>query len=57
MTAFNADIPTEMMERIRLAKLLMKSSMKEIAAEAFEAWLREKGITSDKMPKIKGQKT
>jgi hypothetical protein len=52
MTALNVDVPSEMMDRIKLAKLLTKQSIREIATEAFEEWLKKHGVTSEKMPKL-----
>jgi hypothetical protein len=56
MTAINADVPSETMDRVRIAKVLTKATINQIVAEALESWLRERGFTSDKMPKPKPAK-
>lgn len=53
MTDLNVEIPAELMDRIKLAKLLTKEPIRLIAVEALEAWLRSKGITSDKLAKLR----
>lgn len=56
MTPLNVDISTELMDRLKLAKLLTKTPIRHIAAEAFEAWLRQHGVTADKLQKLRGSK-
>lgn len=49
MSDLNVEIPTDVLDRLKLAKLLTRKSLREIAAEALEAWLKSQGI--EKMPK------
>lgn len=56
MTPLNVDVPAELMDRIKLAKVLTKTPIRLIALEALDAWLRAQGITPDKMPKLKRPK-
>jgi hypothetical protein len=56
MTDLNVEIPTELMNRIKVAKVLTGERIRDIAKEALENWLRERGVTPEKMPKLKGEK-
>lgn len=56
MTPLNVDVPVELMDRIKLAKVLTKQPIRLIALEALDAWLRARGVTPEKMPKLKQPK-
>lgn len=49
MTALNAEIPTELMDRLKVAKIVVRQPVRLIVAEAIDAWLKSNGITSDKL--------
>jgi hypothetical protein len=51
MTPLNVDVPAELMDRIKLAKIVVKKSIRQITADALEAWLRANGITQIPKPK------
>ncbi len=53
MLPLNVDIPAEILERLKLAKLITSKPIRAIAAEAFENWLRAQGITPDKLQRLK----
>ena len=53
MTPLNVDVPSEMMDRIKLAKVLTKTPIRHIALEALEDWLTRQGITPDKLAKLR----
>jgi hypothetical protein len=55
MSELNVAIPTELLERIKLAKVLTKTTIRQLAAEAFEAWLRQHGVTAERIAKLKAK--
>lgn len=55
MTSLNVEIPVEVMEQLRLAKLLTKRAIREIAREAIQTWLDAHGMTPEKIKKLRGK--
>lgn len=53
---FNVEIPTELMTRLKVAKAMTETPIREIAKLAIDAWLRAQGFTPEKMPKVKSGK-
>jgi hypothetical protein len=55
MEPLNVDIPADVLTMLRVAKATTGKAIRQIALEALEAWLRQNGITRDKVDKLKGK--
>jgi hypothetical protein len=56
MESLNVDLPPEMVDLIKLAKLVTKKPIRAIVKEAIDDWLTKRGLTVDKLPKLKEPK-
>lgn len=53
MTPLNVDLPADTIDLIRLAKVATKKPIREIVREAIDEWMKRRGLTPDKLPKVK----
>lgn len=49
----NVEIPTDVFQRLHVAKAITSKSLREIAREAFEAWLKQHGVTEEKLKSLR----
>jgi hypothetical protein len=56
MEALNVDLPADMIALVKLAKALTKQPIRLIVREAIEDWLNNRGLTADKLPKMREPK-
>lgn len=52
MLPLNVDLAPMLLARLKLAKAVLNTPIRTIAAQAFDAWLREHGITEEKVRKM-----
>jgi hypothetical protein len=56
MLPLNVDLPTETIDLIKLAKVLTRQPIRAIVKEAIDDWLKKRGLSADKLPKLKEPK-
>jgi hypothetical protein len=52
MTALNAEISTQSMDMLKIAKVLHKRPIRLLVQEAIDQWLKAHGLTPDKLPQV-----
>jgi hypothetical protein len=56
MLPLNVDLPPETIDLIKLAKVLTRQPIRAIVKEAIDDWLKKRGLSADKLPKLKEPK-